>query len=423
MNVAGSGFGRSCSMRSTTAAPAASASPASSSRDCSASMRRALAATRPTRAARSILLWGWRRSTIARQVKARTQNSEPGTQGFRIVCDSNVQFPRVLMSHFLQLLLLLTLIIVAAKMAGALAARIGQPAVFGEILAGLVLGPTVANVLGWPVFAHAVGGGEGTPVLLPLIRDLADIGVLLLMFVAGLETDLEEMRRVGKVAFWAAFGGVVLPMAGGAATAVAFGLPLFWQGLFVGAILTATSVSISAQTLLELGALRTREGSTILGAAVIDDVMGIIVLSLVVAFAKASQDGVDLWQIMLVGLRIAAFFAAGIFAGRWFTPVLGWASRLGVSQAVLAAVLVVAFLYAWAAEYIGSVAAITGSYLAGVLFAQTPFKARIDEGIHPLTYSMFVPIFFISIGLQANARELGERAAFTIVLLVVAIVG
>jgi len=327
------------------------------------------------------------------------------------------------MSHFLQLLLLLALIIVAAKMAGALAARIGQPPVFGEILAGLVLGPTVANVLGWPVFAHAVEAGETAPGLLPLIRDLAEIGVLLLMFVAGLETDLEEMRRVGKVAFWAAFGGVALPMAGGAATAAAFGLPLFWEGLFVGAILTATSVSISAQTLLELGALRTREGSTILGAAVIDDVMAIVVLSLVVAFAKASQDGVDLWQLTLVGMRIAVFFAAGIFAGRWFTPVLGWASRLGVSQAVLAAVLVVAFLYAWAAEYIGSVAAITGSYLAGVLFAQTPFKARIDEGVHPLTYSMFVPIFFISIGLQANARELGERAAFTIVLLVVAIAG
>lgn len=326
------------------------------------------------------------------------------------------------MSHFLQLLVLLVIIIVAAKMAGTLAIRIGQPAVFGEILAGLLLGPTVANVLGWPVFAHGTDAGEGAPALLALVRDLAEIGVLLLMFVAGLETNLEEMRRVGKVAFWAAFGGVILPLAGGAATAVAFGLPLFWEGIFIGTILTATSVSISAQTLLEIGALRTREGSTILGAAVIDDVMGILVLSLVVAFAKASQAGVDLWQILLVGLRIALFFAAGILAGRWFTPLLGWASRLGVSQGLLAAVLVVAFLYAWAAEYIGSVAAITGSYLAGVLFTQTPFKARIDEGIHPLTYSMFVPIFFISVGLQANGRELGERAGFTIALLVVAIV-
>src|SRR5258705_9510368 len=108
------------------------------------------------------------------------------------------------------------------------------------------------------------------------------------MFVAGLETDLVMMRHVGKVAFWSAFGGVVLPMVFGAMTAVAFGLPLYWEGIFIGAILTATSVSISAQTLLEIGALRTREGSTILRAAVIDDVMGIIVLSLVVALAKTS---------------------------------------------------------------------------------------------------------------------------------------
>src|SRR4029453_6310255 len=104
-------------------------------------------------------------------------------------------------------------------------------------------------------------------------------GVLLVMFVAGLETDLGEMRRVGKVAFWSAFGGVVLPLVGGAATAVAFGFPLYWEGIFIGTILTATSVSISAQTLLELGVLRSREGATILGAAVIDDVMGNILLS------------------------------------------------------------------------------------------------------------------------------------------------
>jgi len=156
--------------------------------------------------------------------------------------------------------------------------------VFGEILVGLLLGPTLLNVLAWPVFV-APPGTAGEP-LLDLVRDLAQVGVLLLMFVAGLETDLVMMRHVGKVAFWSAFGGVMLPMIFGAMTAVAFGLPLYWEGIFIGLILTATSVSISAQTLLEIGALRTREGSTILGAAVIDDVMGIIVLSLVVALAK-----------------------------------------------------------------------------------------------------------------------------------------
>src|SRR5687767_8399092 len=199
------------------------------------------------------------------------------------------------MTHFLQLLLLLILIIAAAKLAGAAANHLGQPAVFGEILAGLLLGPTLADVLGWPIFHRE---------LLSFVQNLAEIGVLLLMFVAGLETDLDEMRRVGKVAFWAAFGGVVLPMAGGAGVAVAFGLPLFWQGLFIGTILTATSVSISAQTLIELGALRSREGSTILGAAVIDDVMGIVVLSLVTAFARAgATGGVDATTVVMVGDR------------------------------------------------------------------------------------------------------------------------
>jgi Kef-type K+ transport system membrane component KefB len=327
------------------------------------------------------------------------------------------------LSHFLQLLLLLALVIIAAKIAGALATRAGQPAVFGEILIGLFLGPTVLNVLGWPLFAaRPEASVVESAALLPVMRDIAEIGVVLLMFVAGLETDLAELRRVGRVAFWSAFGGVVLPMIGGAAVAVAFGYPLYWEGIFIGAILTATSVSISAQTLIELGALRSREGATILAAAVIDDVMGIVVLSLVVAFARASSGGVDLAHIGVVGLRIAAFFATAVVAGRWLTPLFRWASSLGVSQAVLAAALVVTFVYSWAAEYLGAVAAITGAYVAGVLIGQTEFKKQVDAGIHPLTYSMFVPAFFIGIGLQANGRELGERAAFTMLLVLVAIV-
>jgi Kef-type K+ transport system membrane component KefB len=326
------------------------------------------------------------------------------------------------LTHFLQLLLLLALVIIAAKLAGALANRVGQPAVFGEIFVGLVLGPTVLNVLGWPLFAPTAEAGGAASAAVPALRDLADIGVVLLMFVAGMETDVAELRRVGKVAFWSAFGGVVLPMIGGAAVAVAFGFPLYWEGIFIGAILTATSVSISAQTLIELGALRSREGATILGAAVIDDVMGIIILSLVVAFARASAGGVDLMQIGLVALRIAAFFAVAIAAGRFLGPILRWTSTLAVSQAVLSAAVVVAFLYSWAAEYLGAVAAITGAYVAGVLIAQTEFKKQVDAGIHSLTYSIFVPAFFIGIGLQANGRELGERAAFTVILVVTAIV-
>lgn len=330
------------------------------------------------------------------------------------------------MSHLLQVLLLLSLVIAAAKLGGATANRLGQTAVFGEILIGLLLGPTFLNVLGWPLFVGPLAdqaglAQESRTSLLGLVQDLADVGVILLMFVAGLETNVDEMRRVGKVAFWSAAGGVVLPMIGGIVTTAAFGMPVWWEGVFVGTILTATSVSISAQSLMELGVLKSKVGATILGAAVIDDVMGIILLSVVVAFAQASG-GVNALQMGLIVLRMMVFFCGALLVGRYFEHITAWGDRLGVSQGLLATVTFVAFLYAWAAEYVGGVAAITGSYVAGVLFTGTTFKKRIDEGVHPLTYSILVPVFFISIGLRANGRELGPQAIFTIVLVLVAIV-
>jgi Kef-type K+ transport system membrane component KefB len=323
------------------------------------------------------------------------------------------------MTHSLQVIILVMMVIAAAKLAGALATRLHQPSVFGEILVGVILGPSVLNVLGWPLFTPA----DHALPMLALIEDLAHIGVLLLMFVAGLETDVEQLRHVGRVAFWSAFGGVVLPLAGGAAVAVAFGLPLYWEGIFIGTILTATSVSISAQTLMELGVLRSREGSTILAAAVIDDVMGIVVLSIVVALSKVSVSGaVDASALALVVARLVAYFAIAIYAGRWLPHLLRWAADLPASQAMLAAVLVIAFVYGWAAEYLGGVAAITGTYLAGVLVGQTKFKNAIDSGVHALTYAMFVPVFFISIGLQADARALVGQVPFATSLILVAIV-
>jgi len=150
--------------------------------------------------------------------------------------------------------------------------------------------------------------------------------------------------------------------------------------------------------------------------------MGIILLSLIVAFANASANGVDLIQIGGVVLHLVAFFVAALVAGRGLPAVLAWAKRLPVSQGALSAAIVVALIYAWAAERAGGVAAITGAYIAGVLVAQTEFKREIDSGIHPLAYSIFVPVFFIGIGLQANGRELGGNVAFTITLVAVAIV-
>jgi Kef-type K+ transport system membrane component KefB len=211
-------------------------------------------------------------------------------------------------------------------------------------------------------------------------------------------------------------------------------------------VLTATSVSISAETLMELKSLRSKEGSTILGAAVIDDVMGIVVLSLVVAFsgsgastpapeaqtavgqtvadATAAASGSPAGILAWVTLRMALFFAIGWILGRRLLDrVAAAVARFGVGQPLMALVVVVAFLYAWAAEYLGGVAAITGSYMAGVLFAQTSFKERIDRGIHPLAYSLFVPVFFVNIGLRADVRQLLGHIPLTLFILVVAIMG
>ena len=331
------------------------------------------------------------------------------------VCGDDVAMP-----HLVQLLLLLALVIAAAKLSGAAATRLGQPAVFGELLAGLVLGPTVLNISSWAIFTRAEPGAVAAPPLFGVINDVADIGVVLLMLVAGLETDLDQMRRVGRAALSSAIAGVVLPMLAGVAVASAYGLPIWWTGVFIGTILTATSVSISAQVLMELGVLASKEGATILAAAVIDDVIGIVVLSLVVAFAQATG-GVSGTALLVLAGRMALFFAMAVWLGRFFEPVLAWGEGLGVSQGLLATVAVLGFLYAWAADFVGGVATITGSYVAGVLLSRTRFKPRIDAGVHPLTYSILVPVFFISIGLRANGRELGSQAWFTVTLIVVAI--
>lgn len=350
------------------------------------------------------------------------------------------------MSHLLQLLLILAAIVVLAKLAGAASVRLGQPAVFGEIAMGLILGPTVLNMLHWDIFARfdptasgpvtdllnaakqsgLLQGAPGSLYLEGFIKDLAELGVILLMFVAGMETDLGEMRRVGKTASWAAVGGVVLPFFTGAAAATYFGLPLYWEGVFIGTILTATSVSISAQTLMELKALRSREGTTIMGAAVIDDVLGIIVLGLVTALSAsraAEAAGSGAGEIVKIVIWMALYFVVFWFLGRrYFERWCDWVRKVPASYSLLAFVLVVTFLYAWAAEFFAHLAAITGSYMAGVLFAQTRYKEEIDHHIHPLTYSFFVPIFFVSIGLEANGRELGQEIGFLVAILVVAIV-
>lgn len=313
----------------------------------------------------------------------------------------------------LPLLLVLTIIILAAKLAGLVSSRIGQPAVLGELLTGLILGPTVLDMLHWPIFAEA--HVEET------VLHMAELGVIFLMFVAGLEVDVEEMLRSGRVAALAGILGVISPLILGTATALLFDFSME-RSIFLGVILSATSVSISAQTLMELGVLRSREGLTLLGAAVVDDVLVILVLSLFIALAGGGA--VSAAALGWIVVKMVLYLVGAVAIGHWMLPrATSWVARLPVSEGNLAFAVVVTLFAAWSAEALGGVATITGAFLAGVFFRRTHVFHAVEEGMHKLTYAFLVPIFFVSIGLEANARVLGLRAMpFVLTICVIAII-
>lgn len=317
------------------------------------------------------------------------------------------------MSSILQFLLVLGIIILAAKISGYLSVRVGLPAVLGELLAGVILGPTLLNLFGLPFItdSHLAEG----------FKHLAEIGVILLMFMAGLETDLKAITRVGKVAVLAGVLGVVFPLILGAGAALPFGYEP-QKALFIGIILTATSVSISAQTLLELGALKRKEGIALLAAAVIDDVLVIVVLSIFIALAAG---GGGLLEIsFVIGRMVLYFLVAGLVGWKvvpWLTRKI---RRLPISEGLTALTLVLILLFAWTAEYLGGIALITGAFLIGVALSQTELKREIEVKFHTLTYGFFVPIFFVSIGLAANLAELSASdLLFAAVIVIIAVVG
>jgi len=317
------------------------------------------------------------------------------------------------MDPLLQFLLLLAIIIVAAKGAGYVSTRLGQPAVLGGLVAGLILGPTGLDLLHLPVFA---GGHVGETV-----EQLAHLGVLLLMFAAGLEVDFEAMLQAGRPAVLGGVLGVVSPVLLGLAVAMPFGYA-FEPALAIGLILAATSVSISAQTLMELGVLRTRVGMALLGAAVVDDVLVILLFSLFGALAVGQGSGV--LTILWVLARMVAVLAVSAWLGTRVLPrLLRLVDRLPISEGVLAFVLVTMLLLAWAAEFLGGMAAITGAFLAGLFFARTNLRHVIEERVHVLAYSWLVPVFFVSIGLEANARAVGWAGLpFALAIVAVALV-
>jgi Kef-type K+ transport system membrane component KefB len=300
-----------------------------------------------------------------------------------------------------ELLPMLAAILIGAKLAGRLSQRIGLPSVFGELVLGLVLGPSLLNLI-----------RPNDPLAL-----LAEVGVILLMFRAGLETDLVQMRQVGLAATIVALGGVLLPFGGGFALGRMFGMSDL-PALFVGAVLTATSVSISAEVLRELGHLRGKVGATILGAAVIDDVLGVLVLSLVLGLAGKGDP-------LIAAGQMAVFFPVAWFIGDRLLPQLRKIEHLaGGQDTVLAILLGLVMLFAWAAEALGSVADITGAYLLGIVVARyTDEEHVVHHGSSALAYAFVVPVFFVNIGLEANVTSLGAAPLFTILMVLLAIAG
>lgn len=301
--------------------------------------------------------------------------------------------------HFL---LDLVMILFFVKIAGHFTKKMGQPAVMGELLVGLILGPTM---LGW---LHPTD----------FIKELAEIGVILLMFLAGLETDIDEFKKTAYGSSLVAVSGVVFPFIGGFAAGVLFGYD-YTTAIFIGTLLVATSVSISVQTLRELGKLQSKEGVTILGAAVLDDVLGIIILSVVIGFAAGGESGGSVLDIVILLAKILLFFVVTFLTGKYILPRLfQWGARLMTTEMILTLGIISALGLAYLAEMFG-LAGIVGSYFAGLMLSLTKFRHELFEKIEVISFSFFVPIFFVSIGLIAQVSGVTGTMIFHIAILTI----
>jgi Kef-type K+ transport system membrane component KefB len=317
------------------------------------------------------------------------------------------------MTPFLQLAFELVVILFAAKAAGYISTRLGQPSVLGELLIGVLLGPSLLNILGLPFINSTNLGGT--------ISDLSELGVLLLMFLAGLELHLSELTSHRKVSLLASIGGLLLSILLGWGAGRLFAMNNI-ASLLLGLALGATSVSISARTLMEMGVLRSQVGLSLLGAAVVDDILSILAFSIFLAVTSGSG---GLWSLVWLTARMVLFLGTATAFGLWILPRLAhWVGRLSISQGSLAFAIITLLIYGLAAEVVGQMAALIGAFLAGLMFARTPEKSQIELGMTSLAYGLFVPVFFINIGLSIDLHVLQLNALWLIlVVAVVAVVG
>lgn len=325
------------------------------------------------------------------------------------------------MTETVQFILALGLLIGFAKAMGYLTYRLNQPAVLGELLAGVIIGPTLLNLLGIQLIFP-----DGDSVKHTLI-EMAEIGVLLLMLMAGLEVDIQNLLHVGKPAMLAGVIGVIVPLVVITPVITLFGYS-FERALFLGILFASMSTSITAQVMLELGVLQRLEGLTLLGAALIDDAVVILLLS---TFLAINPGGIVIGadasaSVLVVLLKIVGFMVVGSLASWFLLPrLINWVNNLPISQGPLMVALVAGLLLSASAEIFGGIAAITGAFIAGVCIRRARHNVveRIERGLHSISYAFLVPLFFVSIGLRANLQLLtAELLPFALVILALAIV-
>ena len=291
----------------------------------------------------------------------------------------------------LEILRQLAVIVVAAKFFGLVARKIHAPQVAGEIVAGLLIGPSLLGLVQPSDF----------------LSGMAEIGVIMLMFTAGLGTDIKQLKETGIKATMIACAGVFIPLVCGTLLYMCFygfsaiGTDSFYKALFIGTILTATSVSITVEALKELGKLSGVIGTTIMSAAIIDDVIGIIVLTIVISFKDPNA------EILSVVIHTLLFFIFAIGVGIVIYHIFKWVDRrYPHTRRIPIMGMALAFIMAYVAERYFSVADITGAYIAGVILSSLDDSNYISRKMDINSYMLFGPVFFCSIGLQTDVRTL-----------------
>lgn len=331
-----------------------------------------------------------------------------------------------------RLVIQLAIILAAAKLGGEVCERfLKTPAVLGELAAGIIIGPFALGGIDFPMvgalFAHvpeAVGGVEDFELpVSETLWSIAQVGSIVLLFVAGMETDLRLFLRYARPASIVAVGGVALPFAFGVVLTVVFGYADDFgdlEALFIGAVLTATSIGITVRVLGDLGQLGSPEGITILGAAVLDDVIGILVLTVIVGLGDTGDFSAS--SVGWVAFKTLGFWIAltgiGILLSRQISTILG---GFQVTGSAVALALALALLAAGLAETFG-LAMIIGAFSIGLALSGTELAHRLEEPLNGL-YAGLVPIFFVVVGMLVDVGSLGGIWAFGLLITAFAVVG